>query len=229
MANRAYVSAWGNDYSEATQLEQFTRLLETVPSPKEGVASFGLLVVHAIDPTETPVREWDLRGRGMTAAEIADLLREHEGADLAFEIHASWDLWAWKIAVGKWQLQQQEIEIVCQGPEYDDGVSAEQGDFLIGIGPEHLFTGDDGPENVSKDDLSVLPGENSDSGGVQLTAAMIAPDRTQECHQRTRQNIQLLFQWLRKMEGVVPLERYRMWSEGEENFEARVDEILAVR
>jgi hypothetical protein len=165
----------------------------------------------------------------MTAAEIADLLREHEGADLAFEIHASWDLWGWKIEAGKWQLQPQEIEIVCQGPEYDGGVSAEQGDFLIGIGPEHLFTGDDGPENVGMDGLPVPTGADGDSGGIRLTTAMIAPDRSQECHQRTRQNIQLMFQWLRKMENAVPLERYRMWSEGEENFEARVDEILAVR
>jgi hypothetical protein len=229
MANRAYVSAWAKDYSPATQLEQFARLLETVPSPKEGAAPFALLVVHAIDPTETPVREWDLRGRGMTAAEIADLLREHEGADIAFEIHASWDLWAWKPDAGKWQLQPQEIEIVCQGPEYDGGVSAEQGDFLIGIGSEHLFTGDDGPGSVPADDLPQPPGANGDSDGVQLTSAMIAPDRAQQCHQRTRQNIQLLFQWLRSMESAVPLDRYRMWSEGEENFEARLDEILAVR
>jgi len=37
----------------------------------------------------------------------------------------------------------------------------------------------------------------------------------------TRENIQILFRWLRDAETSVPLERYKLWSEGEENFEAR--------
>jgi hypothetical protein len=229
MANRAYVSAWAKGFSEATQLEQFTRLLGTIPSSSDGAAHFTLLVVHAIDPAESPVREWDLRGRSLSPVDIAGLLREHEGADIAYEIHASWDLWAWKAEAGKWQLQPQEIEIICQGPEYDGGVSAEQGDFLIGVGFEHLFTGieEQEPEGLAK--LTAPENETDDSGGARLTAAMIAPDRARQCHQRARDNIQLLFRWLRMMESIVPLERYRMWSEGEDNFEARVDQILAVR
>jgi hypothetical protein len=35
--------------------------------------------------------------------------------------------------------------------------------------------------------------------------------------------------WIRAVEGALPVERYRLWSEGEENFEARLDEILALR
>jgi len=31
------------------------------------------------------------------------------------------------------------------------------------------------------------------------------------------------------VENALPVERFRLWSEGEENFEARLDEILAVR
>jgi hypothetical protein len=229
MANRAYVSAWAKEFSEATQLDQFARLLETVPGSGDGPAEFRLLVVHAIDPAETPVREWDLRGRSLAAVEIADLLREHQGADLAFEIQASWDLWTWDIRAGKWQLHPQEIEIICQGPEYDGGVSAEQGDFVIGNGFEHLFTGIEDPEGGRSGGTVAVADASADSSGMQLTTAMIAPDRTRECHQRTRENIQLLFQWLRKMESAVPVDRYRMWSEGDEDFEARVDEILAVR
>jgi hypothetical protein len=34
---------------------------------------------------------------------------------------------------------------------------------------------------------------------------------------------------MQAVEQALPVERYRLWSEGEENFEARLDEILAVR
>jgi hypothetical protein len=58
---------------------------------------------------------------------------------------------------------------------------------------------------------------------------MASPERLREYHQRTRENIQILLHWLREAETAVPLVRYKLWSEGEENFESRVDEILAVR
>jgi hypothetical protein len=34
---------------------------------------------------------------------------------------------------------------------------------------------------------------------------------------------------MRAVEDALPVERFRLWSEGEENFEARLDHILAVR
>ena len=46
---------------------------------------------------------------------------------------------------------------------------------------------------------------------------------------RTEENIQKLMGWMRTVEEALPVERFRLWSEGEENFEARIDEILAVR
>jgi hypothetical protein len=50
-----------------------------------------------------------------------------------------------------------------------------------------------------------------------------------EYQEKTRENIQKLMGWMRAVEEALPVERFRLWSEGEENFEARLDEILAVR
>jgi hypothetical protein len=47
--------------------------------------------------------------------------------------------------------------------------------------------------------------------------------------EKTRENIKALFDWVRRMEKALPIERLRLWSEGEENFEARLEEILAAR
>jgi hypothetical protein len=48
-------------------------------------------------------------------------------------------------------------------------------------------------------------------------------------HQKTRENIQKLFRWVESIEAALPVERSELWSEGEDNFEARLDAILAQR
>jgi len=38
-----------------------------------------------------------------------------------------------------------------------------------------------------------------------------------------------LYSWIEGIERALPVERSELWSEGEENFEARLDAILAQR
>ena len=224
MANRAYVSAWAKHFSEATKLEQFQRLLETAPvsGSRPGITD---LLVRAVDVSETPMREWDLRARPFSPAEIIGLLREHEGADIAFEIGALWDMWTYDAAENLWRQTPERIEVFCYGDEFDDGVSREQGNFLIDAGFEHLFTGHAGMlgAHANPDEA-----RGTDDEEVAFIMEMREPRRLAEYQQKTRDNIQKLFRWLRAAETAVPLERYRLWSEGEEDLEARLDEILAV-
>jgi hypothetical protein len=58
---------------------------------------------------------------------------------------------------------------------------------------------------------------------------MSQPQNLREYQLKTRENIQKLMGWMGAVEEALPVERFRLWSEGEENFEARIDEILAVR
>jgi hypothetical protein len=58
---------------------------------------------------------------------------------------------------------------------------------------------------------------------------MSQPQNLREYQEKTRENIKKLMGWMRAVEEALPVERFRLWSEGEENFEARLDEILAVR
>ena len=224
MANRAYVSAWAEGYSEATQRERLKQLLATAPLSASW-PGFAGLVVRAVGPAESPFFEWDLRSQPIGAAEVVELTNEAEGSDVAYEVRAQWDLWTFDLESGKWQHKPQPLEINCYGPDYDGGIAAEQGHFLIDVGLEHLFTGHAGllGNQGSRNRQAEHPDEE------RFLAAMAEPERLREYHEKTRENIQQLFRWMRRAEIAVPLERYRMWSEGEENFEARVDEILAVR
>ena len=60
MANQAYLSVWRKNFSEPQMLEQLGKFLETVPSSTTR-PGFTYLVVSAVDPTETPILEQDLR------------------------------------------------------------------------------------------------------------------------------------------------------------------------
>jgi hypothetical protein len=44
---------------------------------------------------------------------------------------------------------------------------------------------------------------------------------------KTRENIQQLFSWIESIERALPVERNELSSEGDENFEARLDAIVA--
>jgi hypothetical protein len=58
---------------------------------------------------------------------------------------------------------------------------------------------------------------------------MAASNNLEEYHAKTRENIQQMFRWVDAIERALPVERTELWSEGEENMEARLDEILAQR
>jgi hypothetical protein len=229
MANRAYASAWAKDYSEETRLERFARLLETVPVSKSRTG-FTELIVRALDISETPLRELDLRSQQVTARDIIELVREHLAPDVAFEVSALWDLWTYDLAEHRWNRGPQKLEIICYGKEFEGGIAAEEGDFLISAGFEHFFTGHARLLGTRPSQLAAAAYDPSaDPAEVLFVEAMSDPERLREYQEKTRDNIQLLLRWLRDAETTVPLERVRLWSEGEEDFEARLDEILAVR
>jgi hypothetical protein len=223
MPNRAYASLWLRDFSEDNMLAQFERFLATVPVTAQAPA-FTDLVVHAVDWTETPVEEQDLRPQALTPAEIIELAREHHGSDICFEVGARWDLWMRDMELAKWNKQPVPLSLYCFGPDFDHGVYGEQGHFMADLGFEHVFTGHanlltSGPDQAARP-------EHPDE--ARFLMWMSRSENFREYQEKTRENIQKLMEWVRLAEAALPVERTRLWSEGEANFEARLDEILAV-
>ena len=62
-----------------------------------------------------------------------------------------------------------------------------------------------------------------------VLARKTASGNLKEYHAKTRENIQQLVNWVEAIEAALPVERSELSSEGEENFEARLDAILARR
>src|ERR1700739_2189960 len=102
MANHAYLRVWTRDFSLETMLAQFARFLTTAPLSAAKNA-FDELIVQAVDPSETPVAEWDWRPLNTGPAEVAALAVQNLNADTAYFVSAKWDLWEFDIESLKWQ------------------------------------------------------------------------------------------------------------------------------
>lgn len=231
MANHAYLRVWTRDFSVETMIPEFARFLTAAPlSPSH--ESFDELIVQAVDPGETPIAEWDLRPSRAGAAEVAAMAAQHLNPDTAYFASATWEIWVFDMDTLKWQQKSQPLELVCQGPDYDGGIAASTGHFQADLGFEHFFTGHAGllvPDNSSS--LKPSNSSNSSEHPVEHTFRqwMAAGNNLKEYHAKTRENIQQLFGWVDAIERALPVERTVLWSEGEENMEARLDEILAQR
>jgi hypothetical protein len=223
MANRAYLSVWTRDFSEQTMIAEFARFLTTAPLSTVGT-SFKQLTVQAVDPGETPVAEWDLREQGYGPAEVAALAAQNLHADMAYVIEANWDLWALDMDTLKWEQGPQPLTMICNGAEFDGGIAASEGQFVADLGFEHFFTGHAGllaPAHAANPfDQSDHPLERT------FRQWMSVENNRREYAAKTRENIQQLFAWVDSIERALPVERSKLWSEGEENFEARLDAIL---
>jgi hypothetical protein len=226
MANRAYLRVWTRDFSRETMIAEFARFLTTAPITETGVG-FQQLIVQPVDTTETPVAEWDLKGGTFGPAEVAALAAQNLEDDTAYIVEARWDLWNFDIETLKYAQGPQPLELLCHGPAYDEGIATSTGHFVADLGFEHLFTGHAGllAPGAAKNpfDSSDHPMERTFRNWMSST------ENLKEYHRKTKENIQKLFAWVEAVEAALPVQRSELSSEGEENFEARLDAILAQR
>lgn len=226
MANRAYLRVWTRDFSLQTMIAEFARFLTTAPV-SEGQGGFQRLMVQAVDPTEAALDEIGLKDGAFSPAEVAALAAQHINEDTAYVVNARWDLWSFEIETMKWTYGPQPLELLCQGPAYDEGIAAAAGHFVADLGFEHFFTGHAG---LLAPGAATNPFDSSDHPVEQTFRNWMAgADNLKQYHQKTRENIQKLFGWVEAVEAALPVERSELSSEGEENFEARLDAILSQR
>jgi len=112
-------------------LASYGKLLGTVPfsAGRPGITS---LMIRAVDSTEPPLEEYDLRAAPATAEGCIALALPHEHFDCAYEARAHWDLWTQEN--GAWRRGAQPLELLCCGEEYDNGAFQEIGHLQVDLG-----------------------------------------------------------------------------------------------
>jgi len=224
MANQAYLSVRCVEFPERRMLEQFRQFLETVPysASKPGLS---YLTIRAVDDSQSPVLEQDLRATPLDASWIVQIAAEQLYSDCSYEVGCFWDLATIDPSSGESRLGPHPLEIICRGEDYEGGLWRERGHLEVELGFEHLFTGHAG-----------LLGAHQPRGAqpqspeeARFLATMAWPENLDKYQEKTRENIRRLLHWVRRIEKAIPIARAWLWSEGEENFEARLEEIVAAR
>lgn len=224
MSNQAYLSIWCKQFDEEHLLDQFAAFLTTVPfsTSKPG---FTYLVIRAVDASESPVLEQDLRSVPLDPAGIIEIARDHLHSDCSYEVTAYWDLWVFDANTAKSKTEPQPLAIYSHGEAYDENFWRENGHIEVNLGFEHLFTGHAGLLGIRP---NARPAAHSPEE-ARFLEAMAWPENLQAYEEKTRENVRKLLDWVRRIEKSVSVDHIRLWSEGEENFEARLEEILAAR
>jgi len=224
MPNLAYLNVWCRDFPEDQIVDRLDMFLATVPysSKRPGI---GQVVVRAIDASESPILEQDFGSFPLDPAGALDLVRGHVHSDCSYEMRCYWDLATFDAPTAKFMIEPQPLEIVCNSVDYDDGIWRENGHFQVSLGFERLFTGYGGRLG-SAVRAGATPTTREEA---QFVEAMAWPENMEKYQEKTRQNIRKLLEWCHRAAQAVPVERLRVWSEGEEDLESRMDEILALR
>jgi len=224
MANQAYLNVWCKGFPEERILERLGAFLQTAPfsATRPG---FTYLTIRAVDAAEPPILEQDLRGMPLDATGIVEIVADQIHSDCSYEVGCHWDLFAFDAAAGKSMLEPQPLEIACLGEDYDDGLWRENGHFQVNLGFEHFFTGHAGLLDTRSAERA-LPQSPEEA---RFLEAMAWPENLERYQEKTRENIRKLLDWVLRIEKALPVERAWLWSEGEENFEARLEEIVAIR
>jgi len=140
-------------------------------------------------------------------------------------VEAHWDLWVFDAATSKWKTQPRTLQIYAHGEGYDDAFWRENGHIQVNLGFEHLFTGHAGLLGIRPNARAAAQSPEE----ARFLEAMAWPENLQAYEEKTRENVRKLLDWVRRIERSSAPDRVRLWSEGEENFEARLEEILAAR
>jgi len=205
-------------------LERFREFLETVPysASRPGLS---YLTIRAVNDSQSPVLEQDLRVTPLDASQIVQIAAEQLHSDCSYEVGCFWDLATMDPSSGESTLGPQALEIICRGEDYEGGLWRERGHLEVQLGFEHLFTGHAGLLGARQSG-SAQPQSPEEARFLQT---MAWPENLDKYQEKTRENIRKLLSWVRRIEKAVPVERAWLWSEGEENFEARLEEIVAAR
>jgi len=224
MANQAYLSVRCEQFPEESILNYFQEFLQTVPfsASRPGLRH---LIIRAVDDSQSPVLEQDLRLTPLNPSEIVQISAEQLHSDCSYEVGCFWDLATLDPASGESVLGPQALEIICRGEDYEGGLWRERGHLEAQLGFEHLFTGHAGLLGA-RQPLNPQPQSPEEAHFLET---MAWPENLDNYQEKTRENIRKLLDWVRRIEKAVPVERAWLWSEGEENFEARLEEIVAAR
>lgn len=221
MADLAYLSIWFRDFTIERGTHHLEALLTLFPLAETRPDLW--LVVRSLDPAQGVTAEEEMvAGPEFVRERCSEFLHE----DTAYEVGAFWDLWQWKPTDGpalEWTRKPSAVEFVLQGTDYDSGRAAETGHIWIHLGAEHIYAGLGGILTGTE----LNPESATTRAESEFAWALQEPEEMNLYRRHTRENARQLYDLVREAKASLPVERLRMWSEGEADFEAMTQQIVS--
>ena len=221
MANQSYLGLWFGDFTIKRGLHHLEALLTLFPASATRPDLH--LIIRSLDSSQSVSLEHEL---DRDPAAIREPTSEFLHEDTGYEVTAHWDLWQWEQQESlklEWAERPSVAEFLLQGTEYDDGRSRDTGHLLLRLGAEHLFTGHAGVLTGAE----IRPEDFTDRKENEFAWALREPRNLRGYQRFTRENVRTLYGYLQEIEKSLPVERRRLWSEGEPAFEELTEKILA--
>jgi len=136
MPDPLYLSLWFPDFSGPAMLPHMLSVLKQFPFSEQrpGVT---YVAVQPVSWTEASVLEQRF-SPGITPEEAVVVAADLVHDDYAYVFDVYWDMWTVD-AARKWTLAPNQVKIIAQGEEFEDGVQQETGHIEVDFGLDSLF------------------------------------------------------------------------------------------
>jgi hypothetical protein len=219
MPDFIYLSLTVRGYNESNMLQLWQRVMELFPA-SESFPGIKSVAIYPFNWSETPVFERSF-GEPAGPDDAVSLASEFLHDDYAYEVEMVWDLWVPAPLVVEnrladspadseepadtqrneatgWIQVPSSVSISCLGSGFERDGSEDRTSILVKFGLDTPF----------------LPAEED-----VLSESEQDPE---EADLRTRQNLQLLIQFVHDVDEALPLENRLLWCESGENLAEKI-------
>ncbi len=122
MADQLFLSYWLRNYSDATMLRNYEKLLRLFPFSRLGQQA-STFKIMAVDVSEPVVAEIPYPPP-VPMDDVLAVAKDFQNPDSSYRLETWWDLWQFN---DEWKLAPARVALCCFGPEFNQSPSGAAG------------------------------------------------------------------------------------------------------
>lgn len=212
MADQLFLSFWLRNYSDATMLRNYEKLLRLFPFSRlaQQASTFRIMAVDANEPVVAEIPY----PAPVPLDDILAVAKDFQNPDACYRLETWWDLWQFD---DDWKLAPARVVLCCFGPDFDQNPSSP-------------------PSTLAPEQSGVIPFSNPDEEiaiGCALEiefgidANFLPQPEVQGSPRMVQSNIKSLLKLVHDLDDALPVETRRLWSESGENFAEKLHHALS--
>jgi hypothetical protein len=216
MADQLFLSYWLRNYTEATMLRNFEKMLRLFPFSRltQQATTFKIMAVDVNEPVVVEIPY----APPTPVDDILAVAKDFQNADACYRLETWWDLWQFE---REWKLEPARVVLCCFGPEFDQSPSsAERAGEPKSTTPRGSVIEFPDP----KEDVAIGCALEIEFG---IDANFLPQPDVPDSPRIVESNIKSLLKLVHDLDDALPVESRRLWSESGDNFADKLHQALA--